>query len=160
MQAGRGVDKREMEVASDQRSMHVARRGRRARLVGAVLFGIWALYLAATSQFAPAFVIGTIAVLMGASYAARVGDPNVRRGSFLIAGTLFFCAYLMALLLVVGGVRDSGWIALTVTAFGASAGEVMLAFRPTRAREFWTHRLVIAAFIVIGVFFVTVRVTV
>jgi hypothetical protein len=122
--------------------------------------GIWALYLAATSQFAAAFVIGTIAALMGASFAARVGDPNVRRGSFLIAGTLFFCAYLMALLVVVAGVRDVGWIALTATAFGASAGEMMLAFRPTRTREFWTHRLVIAAFIVIGVFIVIVRVTV
>ncbi|MGH2956661.1 MAG: hypothetical protein ACRDL6_06685 [Solirubrobacterales bacterium] len=161
-----------MEVASHQESTALARRGRGARLLGAVLFGAWSAYLAATGQFAPAGVSGAVAILMGASYAARVGDPNVRRGSFLIAGTLFFCAYLLAIVVLAGGAcmnqpsceaedvkTNIGLIALTVTTAGAATGEAFLAFRPDPIRATWTHRFVIAAFAVVGLFFISIRVT-
>jgi uncharacterized membrane protein HdeD (DUF308 family) len=146
------------------------RRGRSARLVGAILFGAWAVYLAATSQFPVAFVIGAVAVLMGASYAARVGDPAVERGSFLLAGTLFVCAYFLVIFLVAGGAcinqptcssgnieANVALIALTATTCGAALSETLLAFRPSPARALWTRRLAGAAVAVIAVLYIGIR---
>lgn len=139
------------------------RRGRRARLVGAVLLGTWAIYLAVTNQLTAALLIGFIAAFMGASYAARLGDPTVRRGSFLIAGALFFCAYFLVVFLSAGGAcvnQDScegeglranvALIALAATTAGAAIAEALLGFRPSRRRALWTRRFAVSAFVVIG----------
>src|SRR4051794_532435 len=159
-----------MDSAAANDGRMVQRRGRRARLVGAIAFGAWAVYLAATSQFPVAFVIGAVAVLMGASYAARVGEPAVNRGSFLLAGTLFFCAYFLVIFLVAGGAcmnradctsgnveANIALIALTATTGGAALSETLLAFRPSPARAQWTRQLAGAAIAVIAALYVGVR---
>jgi hypothetical protein len=161
-----------MGIGAEDPGGAVLRRGRRARLIGALLLGAWSVYLAATAQFVPAAVIGFVAGLMGASYAAQTGDPAVRRGSFLIAGTLFFCSYLLAIFSFAGGAcigqdacdsraiaTNVALIALTIVTAAVAVGEILLAFHPSSSREALTHRLAVAAVGLLAVLYLVARVS-
>lgn len=131
----------------------------RVRLLGAALFGVWALYLSATRQIPANFVIAAIALLVGASYFPRNGEPGQRRGSFLIAGALLFCAYFVVIFVFVGGGACIGRqtcttanmaanVVLTVVGLasaGAAFGEILQGLRPSSGRARWTRRFAMIA---------------
>ena len=128
---------------------------------------VWSVFLAFTGQFPATLIALMIGGLIMTSYFARAGEPDARRGSFLIAGALLFCAFFMGELLVVlrpcaGDAACSGreaagvlaLVGLTLTSGVAALAEAWLAFKPSKEHEMWTRRITGAALSMIGVLYV------
>ena len=148
-----------------------ARRGR-ARMVVGALFLAWSVFLACTAQFSVSLIALVVGGLITASYFAQAGETDARRGSFLIAGALLFCAFFMGELLVVtrpcignsscSGMETAGILAivgLTLTSGAAAVAEAWLAFNPSPEREIWTRRITVAALSMIALLYLLARIS-
>ena len=158
-----------MATTIDTTDPQVPRRSPLRLIVGA-LFLAWSVFLAVTGQFPVTLIAAMVGVLCTSSYFVRAGELGVRRGSFLIAGALLFCAFFLGELLVVlrpctgdascDGPEVVGVLAvvgLTLTSAGAGVAEALLGFRPSEERERRTRRLTIGAFVAIGVLYLLAR---
>lgn len=148
-------------------------RRSRARLILGGLFLAWSVFLAFTGEIPATLMALVIGGLITTSYFARAGEADVRRGSFLIAGALLFCAFFMGELLVVllpcgpgdapcSGTETAGALALaglTLTSGIAAIAEAWLAFKPSREREKWTRRFTVAALMMIALLYLLARVS-